>query len=109
LASGPEDTQEVSEEETMRKRCSNECQGVPETGRVTQRFERRGSPVTVIIHNIPATICPKCDEAYLAKETARQVDLLLEPFHGKHDRIPSLPPAIVNIDFVEAISAMKAA
>jgi YgiT-type zinc finger domain-containing protein len=93
----------------MRTRCSNECRGVLESGRVTQTFERRDSPVKVTIHNIPATICPACAESYLDKKTARQLDLLLEPFHGKHDRIPSLPPAEVNIDFVEAISAMKAA
>lgn len=93
----------------MRTRCSSKCQGVPETGRVTQKFERHGSMVKVTIRNIPATICPLCQETYLSRETARQLDLLLEPFHGKHDHIPSLPPAEVNIDFAEAISAIKAA
>lgn len=76
---------------------------------MTQTFERRGSPVKVIIHNIPATVCTVCHEAYLDKKTARQLDLLLEPFHGKHNRIPLLPRADVNIDFVEAVSAMEAA
>ncbi len=109
MAAELEDAQKVSKEKTMRTRCTNECQSVPETGRVTQRFERAGSPVKVIIHNIPATVCPACHEAYLDKKIARQIDLILAPFHGKHDQIPLLPPAEVDINFDEAVSAMKAA
>jgi YgiT-type zinc finger domain-containing protein len=96
-------------EEAMRKRCSGKCPGAPEPGATTQTFERRGSPVKVTIHRIPAAVCPLCHEAYVSRETGRQIDLLLEPFHGKHGHIPALPPAKVTIDFAEATAASQAA
>jgi len=98
-----------TEKENMRTKCSGKCPGTPEPGYTTQVFERRGSPVKVTIHNIPATICPVCHESYVSKETARKIDLLLEPFHGRHHEIPPLPPAEVIIDFARAVSAIKAA
>ncbi len=93
----------------MKKRCSRSCQGIPEPGYTTQSFERRGSLVKVSIRGIPATICPVCHQTYVSRETGRQIDLLLEPFHGKHKQTPLLPPAEVAIDFQEAIAALKAA
>jgi hypothetical protein len=36
-------------------------------------------------------------------ETGWQIDLLLEPFHGHHQHIPSLPRAEVVIDFADAV------
>lgn len=96
-------------EEAMRKRCSGKCPGTPEPGGTTQTSERQGSPVKVTIHRIPAAVCPLCHEAYVSRETGRQIDLLLEPFHGKHGDIPALPPAEVTIDFVEATAALQAA
>jgi len=93
----------------MRTRCTSKCPGTPEPGYTTQTFERRGSPVKVTIRNIPAAVCPVCHEAYVNRETARQIDRLIEPFHGKHGRIPSLPPAEVTIDFAAATRAEKAA
>ena len=59
--------------------------------------------------NIPASVCPVCHESYVDRETARNLDRLIEPFHGKHRHIPALPPADVTIDFAEAVAAMKAA
>jgi hypothetical protein len=50
-----------------------------------------------------------CHEAFVSSETGRQIDLLLEPFHGKHGQIPALPPAEVTIDFAEATAVLKAA
>jgi len=97
------------EEETMRKRCADNCPGIPERGLTTQTFERSGSPVRVTIRQIPAAVCPVCHEAYIDRETGRQIDLLLEPFHGKHKQVPPLPPAEVAIDFQEAVAALKAA
>jgi len=64
--------------------------------------------VKVTIRNIPAAVCPLCHTAYVNMETGRQIDLLLEPFHGRHQHIPSLPRAEVVIDFAEA-AASKAA
>jgi YgiT-type zinc finger domain-containing protein len=97
------------EEKAMRKRCTGNCPGSPEPGFTTQTFERRGSLVKVTIHHIPAAVCPLCHEAFVSRETSRQIDLLLEPFHGKHGQIPTLPPAEVTIDFTEATAASKAA
>ncbi len=82
---------------------------MPEPGHTSQVFERRGSPVTVTIHRIPADVCPVCHQAYVDRDTGRQIDLLLEPFHGKHEAVPVLPPADVAIDFQEAIDAVKPA
>jgi hypothetical protein len=93
----------------MRKRCGNGCPGIPEAGYTTQTFERRGSPIKVAMGRILAAVCPVCNQAYMSRETGRQTDLLLEPFHGKHDQVPRLPPAEVTIDFEEAIAALKAA
>jgi hypothetical protein len=58
---------------------------------------------------IPAAVCPLCHESYLSRETAEQIDRLLEPFHGKHGFIPALPPAEVTIDFALATTMLKAA
>jgi len=93
----------------MKRRCSGKCPGAPEPDYGTQTFERRGSLVKVTIRDIPADVCPLCHETFVSREIARQIDLLLEPFHGKHGQIPSLPPAEVTIDFAEAASVLKAA
>jgi hypothetical protein len=63
----------------------------------------------VTIRGIPAPVCLLCHKAFVRSETGRQIDLLLEPFHGKHGQIPALPPAEVIIDFCEAIAVLKAA
>jgi YgiT-type zinc finger domain-containing protein len=93
----------------MRRRCSGKCPGAPELGYTTQTFERRGSLIRVTIRQIPAAVCPLCHESYVSRETGRQIDLLLEPFHGKHEHVPVLPPAEVAIDFGAATAALKAA
>ena len=95
--------------EAVRRRCSGKCPGAPEPGYAPQTFDRRGSLVKVTIRGIPADVCQLCHEAFVSRETGRQIDLLLEPFHGKHGRIPALPPAEVTIDFAEATTALKAA
>lgn len=92
----------------MRIRCNKQCPGTPEPGYAAQTFERRGSAVRVTIHRIPADVCPLCHEAYVSRETGHQIDLLLEPFHGKHSHIPVLPPAEIAIDFAEAVMAQAA-
>ncbi len=93
----------------MRTRCTNKYPGKPEPGEATQTFERRGSPVKVTIRMIPAAICPLCHESSLSRETAEQIDHLLEPFHGKQGLIPALPLAEITIDFALATTILKAA
>lgn len=92
----------------MRKRCTNKCQGIPRSSYITQTFERRGSSVRVTIRQIPADVCPLCHESYVNRETGHQLDLLLEPFHGKHGHVPLLPPAEIAIDFAEAMTTLAA-
>jgi YgiT-type zinc finger domain-containing protein len=104
-----ENPQTNQKEKMMRTRCTNKCPGKPEPGETTQTFARRGSPVKVTIRMIPAAVCPLCHESYLSRETAEQIDRLLEPFHGKHGFIPALPPAEVTIDFALATTMLKAA
>ncbi len=108
LENSQKKTSEEKKEAMRRKRCGGNCPGTLEPGYTTQTFERRGSPVKVTIRNIPARVCPLCHAAYISLETGHEIDLLLEPFHGKHGTIPSLPPAEVVIDFAEA-AALKAA
>lgn len=93
----------------MRMRCTAKCPGRPEPGQTSQTFERRGSRIKVTIRNIPASVCPVCHESFVDRETARNIEKLIEPFHGKHSHIPALPPADVTIDYAEAVAAMKAA
>ena len=93
----------------MRTRCTGKCPGTTEPGCTLQTFERRGSLVRVTIRNIPADVCPVCHETYVNRETARILDRLLYPFHGKGERIPSLPAAEVIMDFVVAARGVKAA
>jgi hypothetical protein len=99
--------EEMGREDKLR--CGAKCPGVPELSYVTRTFERRGSPVKVTIHNIPASVCPLCHKTYVSDETSRQIDFLLEPFYGRGEYAPALPPAEVIIDFAEATAALKAA
>ncbi|MSO23436.1 MAG: type II toxin-antitoxin system MqsA family antitoxin [Acidobacteria bacterium] len=92
-----------------RKRCTSKCPGTTEPGYTLQTFEKRGSLVRVTIRNIPADVCPFCHETFVNRETARILDRLLDPFHGKGARIPSLPAAEVTMDFIVAAHGVKAA
>ena len=85
------------------------CPGKVRSGRIMQTFERCGSPVHIIIKNIPVNICRICGESTMAIETLAVLDDLLRPFHGSHQNIPTLPPAEVFIDFTQAVRARKAA
>ena len=94
---------------TPRTRCSGDCSGRPRLARVSQNFTRRGSQVEVIISRIPASVCPMCGQSFLEEETARQLEMLLRPFHGMRGGAPDLPPAKVYVDFEEATNKQKAA
>ena len=84
------------------KHCLQGCSGQPRLDAITRVFRRTGSPVEVILENIPAEVCPLCGRAFFSKEVARSIDRLLFPFHGKHASIPDLPPAKVIVDFSSA-------
>lgn len=93
----------------LRSRCTEDCPGHPLPARVSQSFTRRGSEAEVIISRIPATVCPVCGRSFLAEDTARQIEVLLRPFHGVRGAVPNLPPAKVYVDFEEAAKRQKAA
>lgn len=84
------------------KRCQHGCPGEPHADIITRVFRRTGSPVEVIVENIPADVCPVCGRAFLSKRVVHGIDRVLFPFHGKHRVIPDLPPARVIVDFVAA-------
>ena len=84
---------------TSIKRCLQECPGQPRPEAITRVFRRTGSPVEVIVENIPAEVCPMCGRAFFSRGVAHGIDRVLFPFHGKHAAIPDLPPAKVIVDF----------
>ncbi len=94
----------------IKRQCRRrDCTGKTKAGFVTQVFECRGSPVQVIIKNIPATVCPVCGDVTISMETLKGITTTLHPFHGVHKNVPKLPPAEIFIDFAEAIKARSAA
>ena len=84
------------------KRCLQGCVGQPCPDTITRVFQRTGSLVEVILENIPAEVCQLCGRAFFSKGVVREIDRVLLPFHGKHQTIPTLPPAQVSMNFVEA-------
>ena len=87
---------------TAVKRCLKGCSGQLRPDAITRVFRRAGSPVEVILEDIPAEVCQVCGRAFFSQEIARGVDRILFPFHGKHRHIPDLPPARVIVDFDKA-------
>lgn len=83
-------------------RCQEGCRGRLTATTVTRVFQRRSSPVEVILENIPADVCSVCGRAFFSRQTARDIDRVLVPFHGRHREIPNLPPARVIVDFPSA-------
>ena len=68
-----------------------------EEGYATQVYRRGGAVVTVT--GIPAVrVCPRCHDAVLEWEVARQVEALVSPlFEWKETH--SLPPPVVTVVF----------
>jgi hypothetical protein len=100
----------AEKEKMMKRKCRlSGCPGEVRLTRITQTFERDGSPVQVIIKNIPVNACQICGESTMTMETMATLDDLLRPFHGSHKNVPKLPPAEVFIDFPQALRAKKAA
>jgi len=47
---------------------------------ITEFVARIGEQV-VVIKNIPAFVCPNCDEAYYSIEIQRKIDRIMKAFH----------------------------
>lgn len=86
-----------------RKRCLGSCEGIPQPSTVDQLFTRKGSAVEVMIKGIPADVCPMCGQALLTPEVSREIHRILEPFHGRGQNVPSMPPAHVIVEYDEAM------
>jgi hypothetical protein len=82
--------------------CLQGCPGRTQSDAITRVFRRTGSPVEVIVENIPADVCLVCGRAFFSKEVAQGIDQILFPFHGRHAVVPDLPPAKVIVDFAVA-------
>ena len=47
----------------------------------TTEFVARVGEQVVVIKNIPAFVCPNCDEAYYSIEIQRKIDGIMRAFH----------------------------
>jgi YgiT-type zinc finger domain-containing protein len=47
----------------------------------TTEFVARVGEQVVVIKNIPAFVCPNCDEAYYTIDTQRKIDSIMKAFH----------------------------
>jgi YgiT-type zinc finger domain-containing protein len=47
----------------------------------TTEFIARVGEQVVVIKNIPAFVCPNCDEAYYSIDTQRKIDRIMKVFH----------------------------
>jgi len=47
----------------------------------TTEFVARIGEQVVVIKNIPAFVCPNCDEAYYSIDTQRKIDRIMKAFH----------------------------
>ena len=49
----------------------------------TTEFVARVGEQVVVIKNIPAFVCPNCDEAYYSIDTQRKIDRIMKAFDMK--------------------------
>ncbi len=75
----------------MKPKCHNRCPAPLVRRRSKQTYERKGSPVQVIIKNIPVTACSLCGDETMPLATFGKINEILLPFHGKHNHVPKLP------------------
>ncbi len=93
----------------MSERCANGCVGELLPSEASPTFTRRGSRVEVTIYHVPVDVCATCGSEYLSSDTSQLIDQILEPFHGRGQDVPALPPARVLVEFPEVLRLDKAA
>ncbi|MCX6679431.1 MAG: type II toxin-antitoxin system MqsA family antitoxin [Methanothrix sp.] len=71
----------------------------------TEMVARVGEQV-VVIKNIPAFVCPNCDEAYYSIDTQRKIDRIMKAFH--EGRLLAKPLAAGEVD-LKALEASQPA
>ncbi len=56
--------------------------------------------VYVVIKNVPALVCDKCDEAYITPEVSRQIDKIMDEFYS--GKLRSKPLVVSEIAYTMA-------
>ena len=64
----------------------------------TTEFVARVGEQVVVIKNIPAFVCPNCDEAYYTIDTQRKIDRIMKAFH--EGRLLAKPLAAGEVDLM---------
>ena len=64
---------------------------------ITEFVARVGEQV-VVIKNIPAFVCPNCDEAYYSIEIQRKIDRIMKAFH--EGKLLAKPLAAGEVDLL---------
>ncbi len=62
----------------------------------TTEFVARVGDQVVVVKNIPAFVCPNCDEAYYTIEIQRKIDDIMRAFH--EGRLLAKPLAAGEVD-----------
>lgn len=64
----------------------------------TTEFVARVEEQIVVIKNIPAFVCPNCDEAYYSIDTQRKIDRIMKAFH--EGKLLARPLAAGEVDLL---------
>ena len=64
----------------------------------TTEFVARVGEQVVVIKNIPAFVCPNCDEAYYSIDTQRKIDRIMKAFH--EGKLLARPLAAGEVDLL---------
>ena len=64
----------------------------------TTEFMAKDGEQVVVIKNIPAFVCPNCDEAYYSIDTQRKIDRIMKAFH--EGKLLAKPLAAGEVDLL---------
>jgi len=64
----------------------------------TTEFVARVGEQVVVIKNIPAFVCPNCNEAYYSIDTQRKIDRIMKAFH--EGKLLARPLAAGEVDLL---------
>jgi YgiT-type zinc finger domain-containing protein len=73
----------------------------------TTEFVARVGEQVVVIKNIPAFVCPNCDEAYYTIDTQRKIDRIMKAFH--EGKLLAKPLAAGEVDLMVTETCQPAA
>jgi len=76
------------------------CRGKMRVG--TWELVARVGDQVVVIKNIPAFVCPNCDEAYYSIDIQRKIDRIRKAFHEGYLMAKSLAAGEVDLNALDA-------